>query len=299
MIPDPGPIPPTMPQAQSVLSVPVRATAWACVAVLRPSLVVAAIAAALAGHAADPGPAVPGALAWILGASAAFGAASGAMAAGFGEGEPPLSRAATLALAVVLMLAAVAAAAQVSAASGWLAIATATATAGFLAGGRQRMLAGPALAGLALGGLYLMGSAPGGLMTAWPGAVAFVLYGMAFGAVARGDGRSAGWGTVYAALGLLLGAVALPVLLGWRDDFGGLAALPFALALALRTLPDFLWAATDPRPTPVQTAQRTATVGVAGLAAALAAGFAGTFTGVILLALMPLSGALERWFGER
>jgi len=288
-----------MPPTPSVLAVPFRSTAWACVALLRPSLVVAAIAAALAGHAADPSPAAPGALAWILGASAAFGAATGAMGAGFGEAEPPLSRAVALALAVVLLLAGVAAAVQVSAASGWLAIATATATAGFLAGGRNRAFAGPALAGLALGGLYLMGAAPGGLMTAWPAAVAFVLYGMAFGVVGRGDSWAGGWWPVYAALGLLLGAVALPVLLGWRDDFGGLAALPFALALALRTLPDLLWAATDPRPVPVQTAQRTATAGVAGLAAALAAGFAGTFTGVVLLALMPLSSALERWFGER
>ncbi|WP_029007348.1 hypothetical protein [Azospirillum halopraeferens] len=268
---------------------------------LRPVAVAGALAATLAGHAA--GVAVSGDVpVWLPGLAAAALALAGALLSGaLAEGEAPVVRAVAAVAAGVLVSAAVPAAAHVSAGTGWMAVATAAALAVHAVSGGRPWLASPA-AGTALAGFFLLGT---GGVAAEPAVVrvaALVLFSygagiamLACGPSWRGDRRAA-----YGALGLVASAVLLPLMLGWGGSgYAGLAALPFVLILAWRILPDALWAASDPRPVPARTAAVSGDAAVPALAAALAAGFAGLPGGLLLLALMPVAGVLERLRSDR
>ncbi|WP_431859069.1 hypothetical protein [Azospirillum sp.] len=284
-----------MSSVQSADPIPIR-SAGARLALLRPASVAAALASALAGHAAA-GTLVPedaSGLAWILAAAAALGLASGVMQA------PAIGRAVG-GIAGALLLGAVAMAVQASAGAGVLAAVAGALLAALHLGGERSPWLGPLLSGLAFGALFLLGAAedPAALVPAAPAALAPVCYGAAFGIVRhgplwRGDQRPA-----LLAIGLLLAALLLPLTLGWLDDYAGMSALPFAAVLAWWVLPDFLWGASDPRPLPVQTALTAGRLSAPALAAALAAGFAGTVAGLTLLLLVPLAGLLERIVGGR
>ncbi|HYG90872.1 MAG TPA: hypothetical protein VD978_31970 [Azospirillum sp.] len=263
---------------------------------VRPAAVAVALAAALAGHAAasaHPSEA-PEAFIWILTGAAALGAGGGVL-----QAHAPGRGVTTLAAA--LMLAGVAAAAQSSTTAGVLAVAAGAVLTALHLGGARHAWLGPLLAGLAFAALFLLGAAenPAGLKDATLAAVAPFCYGAAFGIVGRGTARRDDQRPAFLALGLLLVALVLPLLLGWFDDYAGMSALPFALVLAWWVLPDFLWGASDPRPLPVQTALTTGRLSAPALAAALAAGFAGMITGLTLLLLVPLTGLLERVLGGR
>lgn len=166
----------------------------------------------------------------------------------------------------------------------------------WLAGGGRHVWLGPALAGIGYAALFLTGA---GSLDPWPAALAFGAYGAAFALIARGEAWRGALRPAYAALGLGLAAVALPVLLGFREGFSGMAALPFALLLAWRMLPDLLWAASDPRPVPVRAALSSGGTAAAALGAAVAAGFAGPMTGLAVLFLLPVGVLLERHSAAR
>jgi hypothetical protein len=283
-----------MSSVQSIDPIPVR-PAGARLALLHPAAVATALASALAGHAAA-GPHLPGdasGLVWIL--------AAAALGLGSGVAQSPVLGRATGGLAIALLTGAVAAAAQASAGAGVLAAVAGVLLAALHLGGERSPWLGPLLAGLAFGALFLLGAAlePAALVSAAPAALAPVCYGAAFGMVRhgpvwRGDQRPA-----LLAIGLLVAALLLPLTLGWFDDYAGMSALPFAVVLAWWVLPDFLWGASDPRPLPVQTALTAGRLSSPALAAALAAGFAGTGAGLTLLLLVPLAGLLERAIGGR
>jgi 4-hydroxybenzoate polyprenyltransferase len=270
------------------------AGAWQ--SLLRPATVAAALAAALAGHAAAGAhlPAGAGGLAWILMAAAALGAGGGVL-----QAQAPGR--AVAGLAGALLLGAVAAAAQVSmAAAAFAALAGALLVALHLGGDGHRLL-GPLLSGLAFGLLFLLGAAgnPAALAAVAPAALAPVCYGAAFGIMRHGPLWCGDQRPALLAIGLLLVALLLPLGLGWFNDYAGMSALPFALVLAWWVLPDFLWGASDPRPLPVQTALTAGHLSAPALAAALAAGFGGLVAGLTLMLLVPLAGLLERVLGER
>ncbi len=284
-----------MSSVQSIDPLPTRPTGTWFVLV-RPAWVAAALAAALAGHAAASGhlSAEAAGLAWILAGAAALGAGSGVL-----QAQAP-SRT-TVGLAGILMLGAVGAAAQISTVAVALAaLAGVVLTALHLGGDRHPWL-GPLLSGLAFGTLFLLGAAeePAALASAAPAALAPLCYGAAFGMVRHGPLWGGDQRPALLAIGLLLLALLLPLGLGWINNYAGMSALPFALVLAWWVLPDFLWGASDPRPLPVQTALTAGRLSAPALAAALAAGFGGIAAGLALLLLVPLAGLLERVIGGR
>ncbi|MGQ9370057.1 hypothetical protein [Azospirillum sp. ST 5-10] len=275
---------------------PVRAL----VALARPAAVVGAVAVVLAGHAAAP-PAEAGALAWLLAAAAALGLAAALLGGAFADLGSGAPRTAASAVAGLLMAGATLAALQVSLPAGWLAATTAAAAAAALAGLVRRAWLGPPLAGTAVAGLYLLGTAgaPPAAAAISAAALAPFCYGAAFAVLARGGAWHGDRRPAYLALALVLLAVLLPLTLGWDTRYSGLSALPFALVLAWQVLPDVAWAASDPRPVPVHTALATGGIAAPALAAAVTAGFSGMLPGLFVLALLPAAGLLERLWGDR
>lgn len=258
---------------------------------------VTGMAAVLAGHAAFA-PA-GSALVWALAAGAAVAGASGVLPTLFGE--DPAARRRGVALFTVLALAGIAAGFAGGVRPGGLAAAALFAAFAFHAGAGHRAWIGPLLPGAHFAALLLAGvpaetALPG---IAWLAAAGPLLFGIALGVIGRGPAWRGDRRPALLALALLLVALALPVGLGWRDDASALAALPFTALLTWRVLPDVLWAASDPRPGPVRAAVTAAGHAVILLDAAIAAGFAGTLAGLMVLALEPAAGLLERTLGPR
>ncbi len=163
---------------------------------------------------------------------------------------------------------------------------------------KHHVVYGPVMMGLCRGGNLLLGvsAVPALLLQntylvllplAFVGAITSISQGEVHGGKRR---------TGLLALGLIAGVLGSLFALGFRGDYRGLHAAPFALLLAVQVVPPFVRAARTPAPEPIQDAVQSGVVALIPLNAALAAGFGGWAYGGLVLALLPVSFGLSRLF---
>ncbi len=183
--------------------------------------------------------------------------------------------------------------------SGLIALSVAAGT--FLYNGiaKHHAVAGPVVMGLCRAGNLLLGMsiALGQLAVWWPLGALPLLYIGAVTAVSRGEvlgGRRVSGVIALGALGAVFGQL---IVLGVLSPYFQLwHSFPFLLLLAGLVLPPFVLAATSPTPALTGRAVKAGVLSLVVLNAALAAGFAGWVTGLVVLALLPLSRGLARAF---
>jgi 4-hydroxybenzoate polyprenyltransferase len=196
-----------------------------------------------------------------------------------------------------LLLGGIGAAAQASATSAWLAAAIAGLAVLYDARGKHHPLLGPLNMGACRGGNLLLGlsAVPGSPAQLWYLALIPVVYIAAITAVSRGEVNGGDKRVLLLSVGLytlvissVLGLLRLPQAHAWY-------ALPFLLLFAAMIFPPLLKALRSLRPPDVRQAVRAGVLALILLDATVAAGFAGWWYGLLVLALLPLS----RWLAGR
>ncbi|MGF1479806.1 MAG: UbiA-like protein EboC [Cyanophyceae cyanobacterium] len=283
---------------------------WAYLQLMRPANIVTAWADILAGFAAagigiDWVP-----LVWLLlattglyGGGVVFNDVFDAELDAQERPERPIpsdriSRTAAIGLGSVLLAVGILAAAQVSLASTILAGAIALAALVYDAYSKHHPLLGPLNMGLCRGGNLLLGisAVPAATLEQPFLALIPIAYIAAVTAISQGEvhgGKSrTGWGAL-ALLALVLGSL---IALGLLPNYALLRALPFVLLLAGRVLPPFIQATRHPSAEFIRAAVKRGVLSLILLDASLAAGFADSLAGLLVLGLLPLSIALARLF---
>ncbi|QSJ20695.1 UbiA-like protein EboC [Nostoc sp. UHCC 0702] len=157
---------------------------------------------------------------------------------------------------------------------------------------------GPLNMGLCRGCNLLLGvsAVPAIVSERWYLALIPVLYIAAITAISQGEVHGGKKITGVLAL-LLIGMVLTAVLaLGFIADYAVITALPFAVLLAIRVLPNFVKAAREPIPEKIRTAVKVGVLSLIILDATIAAGFAGLYYGLLVLILLPVSMKLAQLF---
>lgn len=200
-------------------------------------------------------------------------------------------------LGTALLSIGVSAAMQVSLLSGGLAVAIALLALTYDKFSKHSALLGPLNMGLCRGGNLLLGvSAAGTIQPLWfllfiPLAYIGAVTAMSRQEVSGGDKRT---GAI--ALGLLSITLLALTALTLLPSVQWLPLFPFAALLAILTLPPFLRATRMPDVLTIRTAVKTGVLSLIVMDGAIAAGFAGGFYGLCVLALLPLSIGLARLF---
>ena len=157
---------------------------------------------------------------------------------------------------------------------------------------------GPLNMGLCRGCNLLLGvsAVPAIISERWYLALIPVLYIAAITAISQGEVH--GGKKITGVLALLLIAIVLTAVLalGFLTDYTVIAALPFAVLLAIRVLPNFVKAAREPIPEKIRTAVKIGVLSLIILDATVAAGFAGLYYGLLVLILLPISMKLAQLF---
>lgn len=164
--------------------------------------------------------------------------------------------------------------------------------------GKHHGWLGPLNMGLCRGGNLLLGVSvvPAALAFRWYLALLPIVYIAAITAISRGEvhggRRAVGWMAVGLFGAVVAGLVALELLPAYSvAEAGG-----FVVLLVLLVGPFFVAAARTPEPAPIRRAVRAGVTALIVLNAALAAGFAGWLTGLVVLALLPVAYGLARLF---
>jgi len=196
-----------------------------------------------------------------------------------------------------LLLGGIAAAFQVSRTSGLLAAAVAALAVGYDAVGKHHPLLGPLNMGACRGGNLLLGlsALPGAVAGLWYLALIPVVYIAAITAISRGEVHGGDKRILLGSLGLyglviasILGLLGLP-------QAHALYAVPFLGLFMYLIFPPLLKAIASLRPLDVRLAVKAGVMALILLDATVAAGFAGWWYGLLVLALFPLS----RWLAGR
>ncbi|MBD6614584.1 polyprenyltransferase [Komarekiella sp. 'clone 1'] len=157
---------------------------------------------------------------------------------------------------------------------------------------------GPLNMGLCRGSNLLLGvsAVPAIVWERWYLALIPVLYIAAITAISQGEVH--GGKKITGVLALLLIAIVLTAVLalGLLEDYAVLAALPFAVLLAIRVVPNFILAAREPVPDKIRTAVKVGVLSLIILDATVASGFAGLYYGLLVLLLLPVSMKLAQLF---
>lgn len=201
-------------------------------------------------------------------------------------------------LGSVLLVTGVVAAAQVSALSATLACGIAMAATLYDAVGKHHPILGPLNMGACRGGNLLLGisAVPAMIGEHWFLAVIPVIYIAAVTTISRGEVHGAKGITGIIAL-LLIGLVIAGLLgLGLLQDYQVLAALPFVALFAVRVLLPFIKAVREPKPEQLRIAVKAGVLSLIVLDATVAAGFASSPYGLLVLSLLPISMALAQIF---
>lgn len=301
---------------------------WAYLQLLRPANVVTAWADILAGVAAAGAIALPlnpfmerlptlsdlGAIAapvlWLLlattglyGGGIVFNDVFDAVLDAEERPERPIpsgrvSRTAAAGFAALLLAIGIAAATQVSLLSAVLAGTVALLALLYDAAGKHHPWLGPLNMGCCRGGNLLLGISIVPAMAAdrWFLVLIPILYIAAITTVSRGEVQGCDRTPGKIALSLMstviIGLVALAILSGYSI----LSVLPLVFLLAIRVFPAFVQATLDPSPETIRNAVKAGVLSLIVLDASLGAGFAGWVYGLLVLALLPLSTLLGRFF---
>ncbi|WP_370684449.1 UbiA-like protein EboC [Nostoc sp. KVJ20] len=157
---------------------------------------------------------------------------------------------------------------------------------------------GPLNMGLCRGSNLLLGvsAVPAIVWERWYLALIPVLYIAAITAISQGEVH--GGKKITGVLALLLIAIVLTAVLalGLLEGYTAIAALPFAILLAIRILPNFIKAAREPIAENIRNAVRIGVLSLIVLDATVASGFAGLYYGLLVLILLPISMKLAKVF---
>ncbi|MBW4689098.1 MAG: UbiA-like protein EboC [Komarekiella atlantica HA4396-MV6] len=157
---------------------------------------------------------------------------------------------------------------------------------------------GPLNMGLCRGSNLLLGvsAVPAIVWERWYLALIPVLYIAGITAISQGEVH--GGKKITGVLALLLIAIVLTAVLalGLLENYAVLAALPFAILLAIRVVPNFIQAAREPVPDKIRTAVKVGVLSLIVLDATVASGFAGLYYGLLVLILLPISMKLAQLF---
>ncbi|MEH2451197.1 UbiA-like protein EboC [Nostoc sp.] len=123
-----------------------------------------------------------------------------------------------------------------------------------------------------------------------------ILYIAAITAISQGEVH--GGKKITGVLALLLIAIVLTAVLalGLLGEYKAIAALPFAVLLAIRVLPNFIKAARQPVAENIRNAVKIGVLSLIVLDATVASGFAGLYYGLLVLILLPISMKLAQLF---
>jgi 4-hydroxybenzoate polyprenyltransferase len=157
---------------------------------------------------------------------------------------------------------------------------------------------GPLNMGLCRGSNLLLGvsAVPAIVWERWYLALIPVLYIAAITAISQGEVH--GGKKITGVLALVLIAIVLTAVLalGLLEEYTAIAALPFAILLAIRVLPNFIKAAREPIADNIRNAVKIGVLSLIVLDATVASGFAGLYYGLLVLILLPFSMKLAKLF---
>ncbi|MEH2167474.1 MAG: UbiA-like protein EboC [Nostoc sp.] len=157
---------------------------------------------------------------------------------------------------------------------------------------------GPLNMGLCRGSNLLLGvsAVPEIIGERWYLALIPVLYIAAITAISQGEVH--GGKKITGVVALLLIAIVLTAVLalGLLEEYTAIAALPFAILLAIRILPNFIKAVREPIAENIRNAVKIGVLSLIVLDATVASGFAGLYYGLLVLILLPISMKLAKVF---
>ncbi|MEH2401048.1 UbiA-like protein EboC [Nostoc sp.] len=157
---------------------------------------------------------------------------------------------------------------------------------------------GPLNMGLCRGSNLLLGvsAVPAIIGERWYLTLIPILYIAAITAISQGEVH--GGKKITGVLALLLIAIVLTAVLalGLLGEYTAIAALPFAVLLAIRVLPNFIKAARQPVAENIRNAVKIGVLSLIVLDATVASGFAGLYYGLLVLTLLPISMKLAQLF---
>lgn len=209
-----------------------------------------------------------------------------------------VSRQSATLLGSILFLIGIVAAFQVSWLSGAIAIFITLSSLLYDSLAKHHPFFGPLNMGLCRGSNLLLGvsAIPAIVWERWYLALIPVLYIAAITAISQGEVH--GGKKITGILALVLIAIVLTAVLalGLLEDYTVMAALPFAVLLAIRVVPNFIQAAREPVPDKIRTAVKVGVLSLIVLDATIASGFAGLYYGLLVLILLPISMKLAQVF---
>ncbi len=208
------------------------------------------------------------------------------------------SRRSAALLGALLLLGGVAAAFQVSGVSGLIAAAIAVLALVYDAVGKHQPVLGPLNMGACRGGNLLLGlsAVPAAVGTYWYLALLPVVYIAAITAISRGEVHGGDKKILLGSLGLYGLVLAGIGLLTRLPQINGLYTLPFLALFSYLIFPPLLKAIASLKPLDVRLAVKAGVMALILLDATVAAGFAGWWYGLVVLALFPVSRLLARLF---
>jgi 4-hydroxybenzoate polyprenyltransferase len=163
---------------------------------------------------------------------------------------------------------------------------------------KHHLFFGPLNMGLCRGSNLLLGvsAVPAIVWERWYLALIPVLYIAAITAISQGEVH--GGKKITGVLALVLIAIVLTAVLalGLLEEYTAIAALPFAILLAIRVLPNFIKAAREPIAENIRNAVKIGVLSLIVLDATVASGFAGLYYGLLVLILLPFSMKLAKLF---
>ncbi len=198
----------------------------------------------------------------------------------------------------LLLIGGITCAGAVGARSAAIAVAVAVLALVYDARAKHHPLFGPLLMGMCRGGNLLLGISlsAAALSAYWPLGVLPVLFIAAITLTSRGEVGGENRASIQLALGMDTVVAAALLLLSRFTVAEWLPALPFFLLWYGMNARAKLGAITDNRPDKIKVAVKTGVISLIPLNACLAAAFVGWPAGLAVLALLPVSYALARYF---
>lgn len=208
------------------------------------------------------------------------------------------SRLSATLLGTLLLAGGVAAAFQVSATSGLIAALVALLALLYDAIGKKQPILGPLNMGACRGGNLLLGlsAIPAAVPAYWYLALLPVVYIAAITAISRGEVHGGDKRILLGSLGLYSLVIGSVLVLMRLPQINALYILPFLALFSYLIFPPLLRAITSLKPLDIRLAVKAGIMALIMLDATLAAGFAGWWYGLIVLALFPVSVLLARVF---
>ncbi len=201
-------------------------------------------------------------------------------------------------LGSILFAIGIGAAFQVSWLSGAIAILIALSALLYNSLAKHHAFFGPLNMGLCRGSNLLLGvsAVPAIIAERWYLTLIPMIYIAAITAISQGEVH--GGKKITGVLALVLIAIVLTAVLalGILSEYTEIAALPFAVFLAIRILPNFVKAAREPLAENIRNAVKIGVLSLIVLDATVASGFAGLYYGLAVLILLPISLKLAQIF---